>query len=50
MGHNEPDMEWGPVYTKEEGGAGTQDISEIWREPGNQVDNGSYGEAYLQMT
>lgn len=43
-------MEWGPVYTKGEGVAGTQNISEVWREPGNQIDNGSYEKVHLQTT
>lgn len=38
----EPDTVWRPVYTKGEGVAGTQNISEVWRKPGNQTDNGSY--------
>lgn len=43
-------MEWGPVYTKGEGVVGTQNISEVWREPGNQIDNGSYEKVHLQTT
>lgn len=46
----EPDTVWNPVYTKGEGVAGTQNISEVWREPGNQRDNASYAKVFLQMT
>lgn len=46
----EPDTVWRPVYTKGERLAGTQNISEVWREPGNQIDNGNYAKVCLQMT
>lgn len=49
VGHKEPGMTYGPVYTKG-GVTGRQNIYEVWREPSNQIDNGSYGKVHLRMT
>lgn len=50
VGHKEPGMEWGLVYTEGGGIAGTQNTSSVWRELGKQLDNGSYGKVHLQTT
>lgn len=50
LGHKGPGKEWSPVHTNGEGVVGRQNIYEVWREPVNQMDNGSYRKIHLQMT